>query len=126
MATMPLVFISSTEEDLKDYRAAAREATLRAGFQPVMMEYFAAQGQSQPYRGCMAKVDPCHLLVVIVAHRYGWIPQDQPGGQPKSITWLECEHAQTKKNQAEVLAFVVDEKCDWPAKLGEATESRPL
>jgi formylglycine-generating enzyme required for sulfatase activity len=32
-------------------------------------------------------------LVVIVAHRYGWVLPDQPSGEYKSITWLECEHA---------------------------------
>jgi formylglycine-generating enzyme required for sulfatase activity len=55
------------------------------------------------------------VVVAIVAHRYGWVPEDpvkNPGG--KSITWLECEHA-WKKTQKEVLAFVVDPNYDkWP------------
>jgi hypothetical protein len=42
---MPKVFISSTVEDLKgEFRDAARDAAIHAGFQPVMMEYFAATG----------------------------------------------------------------------------------
>src|SRR5215471_10634059 len=116
----PLVFISSTREDLEPYRSAAREAAIQAGFQPVMMDYFAAQSEQPPYLACMAKVDPCDVLVVMVAHRYGWAPTDQPGKENKSITWLECEHALDKKPKAEVLPFLIDEKCNWPAELREA------
>lgn len=119
----PLVFISSTKEDLNRYRSAAKEAAIQAGFLPVMMDYFAAQSEEPPYPACMAKVDPCDVLVVIVAHRYGWVPQDQPEPGGKSITWLECRHANEKKRKAEVLAFLVDEKRDWPPQLREAYRS---
>jgi hypothetical protein len=37
------VFISSTSEDLRDYRVAARDAVLAAGLRPEMMEHFAAR-----------------------------------------------------------------------------------
>src|ERR1043166_5943906 len=86
------VFISSTSEDLKEYRLAARDAAIAAGFGPVMMEYFAASGGPPPSAG-PARGSPCDLGVALVAHRYGWVPPDQPGGSFKSITWLECEHA---------------------------------
>lgn len=75
----PVVFISSTKEDLGLYRNAAKDAALRAGFLPRMMEYFLAGGKYPPYKECMAKVDECDVLVAIVAHRYGWVPPDQPG-----------------------------------------------
>ena len=113
---MPKLFISSTSEDLEPYRNAARDAAIRAGFLPVMMEYFPAQGRQPPYQACMEKVDGCDVLVAIVAHRYGWVPPDQPGGGHKSITWLECERAK----ETEVLAFLVEEKCSWPAEQREA------
>ena len=38
----------------------------------------------------------------------------------KSITWLECEQARELEPPREVLAFVVDEKCVWPAELRES------
>jgi formylglycine-generating enzyme required for sulfatase activity len=121
MAKMtPSAFISSTKENLDLYRTAAKDAAIQAGFQPVMMDYFAAQSEQPPYPACMAKVDPCDVVVVIVAHRYGWVPPDQPGQKDKSITWLECDHALKKKHKAEVLAFVVDEKCNWPHEFSEA------
>jgi len=79
MADHPDVFISSTIEDLQPFREAAEKAAIRAGFHPVMMEYFLPGGGRVPYKRCMDEVDPCDVLVVIVAPRYGWIPEDQPG-----------------------------------------------
>ena len=65
----------------------------------------------------MRKVSEADLLVVLVAHRYGWVPPDQEGDLHKSITWLECEHAASEGK--EVLAFLVDEKHPWPAEFRE-------
>lgn len=118
---MSKVFISSTSEDLKECREAVRDVAIRAGFEVVMMEYVNAQGALKPCKSCMEKVDQCDVVVAIVAHRYGWIPPDQPGPKQKrtkSITWLECERA--KKSNIEVLAFVIEEKSRWPAELRES------
>jgi formylglycine-generating enzyme required for sulfatase activity len=111
---VPIVFISSTSEDLKLYRAEARDAAISAGFLPVMMEYFVASGRHPPLGECLAKVDGADMLVAIVAHRYGWKP---PEGGGKSITWLECERAASQGQ--EVLAFLVDDKLDWPESARE-------
>ena len=97
---MRKVFISSTSEDLEEYRKAARDAVIDAVCHPVMMEYWAAQGKRPPYPECMAKLDGCEKVVAIVAQRYGWVPDDQPDADAKSITRLECERAK------EVIAFV--------------------
>jgi hypothetical protein len=112
---MPTVFISSTSEDLKPYREAARDAALRAGFRPDMMEYFIAGGTRPPLSECLAKVSASDVVVVLVAHRYGWKPSEPPGDGSKSVTWLECEHAVNQGK--EVLAFLVDEDHPWPPKL---------
>ena len=112
MASVPSVFISSTAEDLKAYRAAARDAALRGKFLPLLHEYWAAS-DNPPYDECMQRVTDADVLVVIVAERYGWVPEDQPSGGSKSITWLECEQAIS--NGIEVLAFVLDASVDdWP------------
>jgi hypothetical protein len=87
------VFVSSTSEDLKKHREAARDAVLAAGMRPVMMEYFVASGDKPPLSVCLSKVSEADVLAVIVAHRYGWVPPDQPADQHRSITWLECERA---------------------------------
>jgi hypothetical protein len=84
----PTVFISSTNEDLRIYRQAARDAALRAGFFPVMQEYWSAEA-NEPLDVCLRRVEAADVVVVLSAHRYGWTPCDQPaGGSRKSITWL--------------------------------------
>ena len=114
---MATVFISSTSEDLKPYRNAAREAANRPRLVPIMMEYFVATGgPSLPE--CLRKVSEADVVVVIVAHRYGWVPPDQPAGDCKSITWLECEHAEREGKL--VLGFLIDPDCDWPVQLKES------
>jgi hypothetical protein len=109
---VPVVFISSTAEDLEAYRDAARDAAVGADCLPGMMEYFVASGDKPPLETCLGKVSDADVLVVIVAHRYGWVPPDQPGGNYRSITWLECLEAE--REGKEILAFVVDEKQPWP------------
>jgi len=111
------VFLSSTSEDLEPYRAAAHDAAIGAGFYPIQMEYFAASGQHAPLEACLHRVAEADVVVLIVAYRYGWVPDDQKGDEKKSITWLECEKARADKK--EMLAFVVDEKHPWDEKLKE-------
>ena len=106
------VFISSTRKDLEEYCARAKEAALDAGLQPEMMEHWTATGSHPPLEECLAKVRDSDVVVVIVAHRYGWKP---PDGGGKSVTRLECEEAARLKK--EILAFIVDDKCDWPELL---------
>jgi hypothetical protein len=113
----PAVFISSTSEDLKEYRRSAERAASRAGFLQVMMEDFPASGHP-PLAVCRAKVSEADVLVAIVAHRYGWVPPDQPANQFQSITWLECEEA--ARQGKEVLAFLADPACEWPLDQREA------
>ncbi|RQW04565.1 DUF4062 domain-containing protein, partial [candidate division KSB1 bacterium] len=115
---IPVVFISSTVEDLRPYRAAAKEAVISARCLPRMMEYFAAEGKNPPLAECMRHIDDCDVLVVIVANRYGWIPKEQKKGEAKSITWLECLHAGSQEK--EVIAFILDpNKKDWPPEYNE-------
>lgn len=116
--TAPRGYISSTSEDLTAYREAARDAAIAAGFQPYMVEYFTTSGDHLPYEFCMDQVGQTDILIAIVAHRYGWVPADQPPPGGKSITWLECEQA--VRQGKEVLAFLVDEGADWPLKLRES------
>jgi hypothetical protein len=117
---LPIVFISSTSEDLPRHRQAARDAALRCDFHPRMMDYFAASA-NRPLAECMARVDQADVLVVIVAHRFGWVPDEQGGRKDRrrSITWLECQRA--RDNGKDVLAFLVEDPLDppWPAELRE-------
>ncbi|MEJ2405364.1 MAG: SUMF1/EgtB/PvdO family nonheme iron enzyme [Candidatus Thiodiazotropha sp.] len=114
------VFISSTSRDLEDYREKAAMAAHAAGLNADMQENWTAEDHP-PLDACLERVSEADLLVAIIAHRYGWVPDDKrhnPEG--KSITWLECENA--VDSGKDVLAFVIDEGADWPGDLKEEAE----
>lgn len=117
MARQCSVFISSTSEDLRDYRLAARDAVLSVGLRPEMMEYFAANG-GPPLSECLSRVSPCDLVVVLLAHRYGWVPSDRANPCAKSITWIEC--AQAVEQGKDLLVFFLDQNAPWPTERTEA------
>jgi Domain of unknown function (DUF4062)/NACHT domain/Sulfatase-modifying factor enzyme 1 len=112
-----MVFISSTLEDLKPYYEKARDQVLKLGWLPLMCGYWAAGGKP-PLATCLEKVKPADVLLVIVAHRHGWVPTDPPGDGIKSITQLECEQA--VKLGIEVIPFLVDESARWDTALRES------
>jgi hypothetical protein len=114
----PVVFISSTSDDLKEYREQAAKAAAASGFSPRMMEYCPASRHAPSVQACLEKVAEAEVVVVIVAHRYGWVPDGPENPDAKSITWLECDHAWHVTGK-EVLASLVDPSGPWPAELRE-------
>src|SRR4051812_9437332 len=83
------VFVSSTSEDLRDYRAAARNVVLDLGWQPQMMEHFGASALPT-VDVCLEQLEECDLVLLFVAFRRGWVPNQAQGGDDKSsITSLE-------------------------------------
>src|SRR3954451_24373841 len=104
MAHAPIAFISSTSEDLKEHREQAARAAQASGFFPLMMEYFPADGSKPSLAACLEHVDKAEVVITVVAHRYGWVPEEACNSDAKSVTWLECEHAWRVK-KIEVLAF---------------------
>ncbi len=117
---MARVFISSTNHDLEAYRKEAAMAAHAAGLNADMQENWTAEDHP-PLDVCLQRVRDADLLVVVVAHRYGWVPEDEKRNpEGKSITWLECEEAVTKGNA--VLAFVVDDSADWSRELTDKAD----
>ncbi len=114
--SIPKIFISSTLEDLADFRQAAQNAIQRHNWLPINCGYWAAGG-NPPLATCLEKVNDADVVVAIVAHRHGWTPQELPGDGKKSITRLECERA--RELGREVIPFLVDERAPWDAKLTE-------
>jgi hypothetical protein len=87
------VFVSSTSEDLQAYRAAARLAILDVGWMPTMMEHFGPVAQPT-VKACRDAIANSDLVLLIVAHRRGWVArEDQDGNGKDSITALEMQHA---------------------------------
>jgi hypothetical protein len=88
------VFISSTNEDLKEYRKKASEIILHFRCTPIQMEYFGALPEL-PIDVCQEMVEKSDLLILIVSNRFGWVPPKKlKGDGKKSITWLEYDWAE--------------------------------
>lgn len=105
------IFISSTAVDLIDYREKVRDAVLRLEGLPIAMETFSAKS-GQPADECMRMAAEADAVICIVAHRYGYVPPKELGGDgERSITWLEVDAAKTAKKP--VFAFLVDPKTPW-------------
>lgn len=107
------VFISSTSEDLREHRQIAAAVVRDAQCAAVVMEHFPADPRPI-LQLCRAKIAECDLVLLIMAHRRGWVPGPTKGGDTdSSITALEMAAADELKRP--VLAFLADD--DWPGRL---------
>ncbi len=91
------MFVSSTYLDNEERREVVRDAIERAGMLPVGMERFAAD-TAPSLEVSLRQAKTCDVLVGILAHRYGTIPD----GEERSIT--EQEHDAL----SECLVFEID------------------
>ncbi|MDW7681699.1 MAG: DUF4062 domain-containing protein, partial [bacterium] len=83
------VFISSTYKDLIQEREAVEKALMRLNETiPVDMKYFGSKPET-PLEVSLQQVAQSDVYVVIIAHRYGTIPDHEQ----KSITELEYDRA---------------------------------
>jgi len=105
------IFLSSTGIDLKDYRSKARKAIEESGNEFVGMETFGSHSD-EPTKFCPDKVEECEALVLLVAYRYGFIPDKEKG---LSITRMEYQHAVNKKIPVRV--YLVDDDQPWKHSL---------
>lgn len=100
------IFVSSTLVDLKEYRDKARRAIEESGNEFVGMETFQSHTH-EPTEFCPERVEECDALVLIVAYRYGNIPE----GQKISITQMEYEHALRRKIPVRI--YLMDDNHPW-------------
>jgi hypothetical protein len=105
------IFVSSTSQDLSACRTRVTEMIRRMGQADVRMETFGAR-PNRPLRVCRDEVQGSDALVVIVGHRYGWVPTRRDGGDGRrSITWWEVQWALDKG--LPVYAFLLDPMAPW-------------
>jgi hypothetical protein len=105
------VFISYTGEDLADHAAVVADAVRRLEWVAVDHRDWGASGRPSVSE-CKGRVLSCDILVVLVAHRYGWIPsKDEDGDGTTSITWLEVKTARDSGRQ--VLPYLIDPDASW-------------
>ena len=103
---MRRVFISYTAEDLTDHASVVADVVRRLEWVAVDHRYWGASGQ-RSVQECKSRVLSCDILVVLVAHRYGWIPSLAEGGDnATSITWHEVNWA--RASALPVLPYLVN------------------
>ena len=109
---MATIYLSSTYEDLKDYRKAVTDTLRQAGHQVTGMEDYAA-APHRPVEICLKDVEAADLYVGLFAFRYGYVPPAEHGNPGNlSITELEFRHAESQNRPC--LIFVVEEHASWP------------
>ena len=102
-------YVSSTTEDLKEFREAAAEVIRRAGHMAVYMDEYSAGNQS-PVDKVLGDVARSDVYVGVFAWRYGHIPT----GQEYSVT--ELEYRKAKELGKPILIFILNEDALWPTK----------
>ena len=107
------VYVSSTFVDLEKHRLKVKEALERAQYDVESMEKYPAFDE-RPEDKCLADVAECDYYVLILAHRYGFVPRAD-NDERRSITHLEYEQAVARKKP--ILAFVISEDHPWPPKM---------
>ena len=118
---MATIYLSSTYEDLKDYRRVVFDALHKSGYQVIAMEDYVATDQ-RPVDKCLKDVEQADIYIGLFAFRYGYIPPPQhsnPDGW--SITELEFRHAEKLKKPC--LTFVVNDTTPWSRSLDDAYAS---
>ncbi|MCC6615782.1 MAG: DUF4062 domain-containing protein [Anaerolineae bacterium] len=100
------VFISSTSQDLQDYREAVNRAIRRLRMLPIDMVDFG----SQPGGAVKVSVDEVRradYFVGVIAHRYGYVPE----GADKSVTEQEYDDAVRLRKPR--LMYMIDPAYAW-------------
>jgi hypothetical protein len=125
------VYLSSTFEDLKDYRAAVFAALERAGLDVARMEVYTA-ADDRPLDLCLRDVAQSDIYVGLYAWRYGYEPPAAHGNpHGKSITELEYRQAESGKLRKLLFFAHPDTKAHWPdrfkdEKTGEGKRGEKL
>jgi hypothetical protein len=110
------VFISSTFNDLIEYRESVQNGLRQLGVQDISMENFGARDE-RPKDECLRIIkEESDYFVGIYAYRYGFIPK----GEEFSIT--QTEYLAAIDSGIPKLIYIIDDKHPWPPLLIEKGE----
>ncbi len=115
---MSTIYLSSTYEDLKDYRRTIYEALRQSDYEVKAMEDYVASDR-RPVDQCLRDVEQAVIYVGLFGFRYGYVPSTDHGNpEGRSITELELRHA--KNRGIPCLIFIAKEEADIPLKFVDA------
>ncbi|MBN2499357.1 MAG: DUF4062 domain-containing protein [Anaerolineales bacterium] len=102
------VFISSTFEDLKEYRASVQDKVRQLGAIDISMENFGARGEG-PKEECIRLIqEESDIFVGIYAHRYGSIPEGD------SVSIIEAEYEAATLVNLPRFIYLIKDTTPWP------------
>jgi hypothetical protein len=100
-------FVSSTYEDLKEYREAIAKGIRELGAVDVSMEHFGARDERPKEESLRLVREESDFFIGFYAHRYGFIPE----GDETSIT--EAEYNEASRVGLPRLVYLVEENSPW-------------
>ena len=111
---MTTIYLSSTYEDLKDYRHAVYEALRKSGHDVKAMEDYVA-ADTRPVEQCLKDVEQADIYVGLFAFRYGYIPPSQHNN-PNGLSITELEYRCAEAFGKPRLAFLAKDDAGIPLK----------
>lgn len=104
---MSRIYVSSTYDDLVEFREHVRTVIKKKGHEDIAMEYYEPEDK-RPLKRCLEDVASADVYLGIFAWRYGYIPDNEK----ESITVLEYREADCLGKYCIIL--LIDEKSNWP------------
>jgi hypothetical protein len=111
---MKKIYVSSTFEDLKEFRAEVYRQLRKLRTDAVSMEDYVAS-EKRPLAKCLEDVADSDIYVGIFAWRYGYIPKEE--GNPKSRSITELEYRAAGQHSKERLIFLLRDDAPWKPSL---------
>jgi len=99
------IFVSSTFNDLVEYRKSIHNAILSDGNFPVAMENFTASTQSQ-WKIIQELIDNCDIYILVVGFKYGSIDEET------GMSYTEKEYDYAISANKPILSFILSENFD--------------
>jgi len=109
----PVVMVSSTVRDLPKHREHVRDACLRMGMYPAMMEHLPAV-DADAIAASLAMVDEAEMYLGVFGHLYGYVPAEN---NPKQISITEMEYDRAIERGIPRLIFLMHD--DHPIKAAD-------
>jgi hypothetical protein len=104
------IYLSSTFEDLKDYRERVYRELRTLRHDVIAMEDYVA-ADVRPVDKCLADVRASDIYVGLFAWRYGYVP---PKHNPQKLSVTDLELREAVKHKKPRLLFILKDTAMWP------------
>jgi len=111
------IYLSSTFEDLKDYRRRVYDQLRTLRHDVIAMEDYVAADE-RPLDKCLRDVRDSDVYIGLFAWRYGYVPR---AGNPQRRSVTELEYLEAKKHKKPCLIFLTDNRAPWPPDQMDST-----